>query len=81
MSKRECCDCRENEKTFRNNFHYKCVNDNCENYITPVEFVDFQKDMINQLIDKLNEKHNENLRLKKEIKRLLIKLSMCDITF
>ena len=23
-SKRECSDCRENEKTFRNNLHYKC---------------------------------------------------------
>ena len=81
MSKRECCDCRENDKTFRNNFQYKCVNEHCENYIKPVEFVDFQKDMINQLIDRLNEKHNENLRLKKEIKRLLLKLRMCDITF
>ncbi len=81
MNKRECSDCRENEKTFRNNFNYKCENEYCENYIKPVELVDFQKDMINQLIDRLNEKQNENLRLKKEIKRLLRKLNMCDITF
>jgi uncharacterized coiled-coil protein SlyX len=81
MNKRECSDCRENEKTFRNNFNYKCENDYCENYIKPVELVDFQKDMINQLIDRLNEKQNENLRLKREIKRLLRKLNMCDITF
>ena len=36
MNKRECSDCRENEKTFRNNFNYKCQNDYCENYIKPV---------------------------------------------
>ena len=57
MSKRECSDCRENEKSFRNNLHYKCQNDYCENYIKPVEQkknleqVDFQRDLINQLID------------------------------
>ena len=37
MNKRECSDCRENEKTFRNNMHYKCVNEHCENYIASVK--------------------------------------------
>ena len=35
MGKRECSDCRENEKTFRSNINYKCQNDYCENYIKP----------------------------------------------
>ncbi len=87
MNKRECSDCRENEKTFRNNFNYKCQNDYCENYIKPIELkkslelVDFQRDLINQLIDRINEKDSENLRLKKEVNRLLRKLNMCDLTF
>ena len=87
MNKRECSDCRENEKTFRNNFNYKCQNDYCENYIKPIELkknlelVDFQRDLINQLIDRINEKESENLRLKKEVNRLLRKLNMCDMTF
>lgn len=87
MNKRECSDCRENEKTFRNNFNYKCQNDYCENYIKPIELkknlelVDFQRDLINQLIDRINEKESENLRLKKEVNRLLRKLNMCDLTF
>ena len=87
MNKRECSDCRENEKTFRNNFNYKCQNDYCENYIKPIELkknlelVDFQRDLINQLIDRINKKESENLRLKKEVNRLLRKLNMCDLTF
>ena len=87
MNKRECSDCRENEKTFRNNYNYKFQNDYCENYVKPVEIkknvelVDFQRDLINQLIDRINEKENENLRLKKEVNRLLRKLNMCDLTF
>ena len=87
MNKRECSDCRENEKTFRNNFNYKCQNDYCENYIKPIELkknlelVDFQRDLINQLIDRINEKESENLRLKKEVNRLVRKLNMCDLTF
>ena len=36
MSKRECSDCRDNEKTFINNMYYKCENENCINYIKPV---------------------------------------------
>jgi hypothetical protein len=43
--------------------------------------VDFQRDLINQLIDRINEKESENLRLKKEVNRLLRKLNMCDLTF
>ena len=87
MSKRECSDCRENEKSFRNNLHYKCQNDYCENYIKPVEQkknleqVDFQRDLINQLIERINEKQSENLLLKREINRLITKLNMCDYTF
>ena len=78
---RECSDCRENEKTFRNNMNYKCQNEYCENYIKPIKIVHLQDNIIDQLIEKLNEKKNENLLLKKEIKNLYRKLSMCDETF
>ena len=78
---RECSDCRENEKTFRNNMNYKCQNEYFENYIKPIKIVHFQDNIIDQLIEKLNEKKNENLLLKKEIKSLYRKLSMCDETF
>ena len=87
MNKRECSDCRENEKTFRNNMSYKCQNEYCENYVEPMDLkkqlttLDFHKDLINQLNNKLYETQTENFKLKREINRLIKKLNMCDLTF
>ena len=79
MSKRECCDCRENDKTFRNNFQYKCVNEHCENYITPIketkkiedkkfhclEYIPFLENEIAKLTKEINQLRYENQLIKK----------------
>ena len=74
-SKRECCECRENEKTFRNNLHYKCVSKDCENYIKPVvvdndnklnnsEYVSFLENVISNLTKEINLLRFENQKKK-----------------
>lgn len=30
---RECCDCKENDRSYSFNLYYKCQNDWCDNYI------------------------------------------------
>jgi len=71
MNKRECNDCRENEKTFRNNFHYKCVNEHCENFVSPIkQEKPFNKD------DYIKFLENEISRLTKEINLLNYKNSL-----
>ena len=77
MNKRECSDCRENEKTFRNSMHYKCVNKDCENYIKPIiidndnklnkcEYVSFLENEISKLTKEINLLRFENILLKKK---------------
>ena len=80
MSKRECCDCRENDKTFRNNFQYKCVNEHCENYITPIketkkiednkcrslEYTTFLENEISKLTKEINMLRYENQLIRKQ---------------
>jgi hypothetical protein len=80
MNRRECSDCRENEKTFRNNMQYKCVNDYCENYIAPLketkkiednkfhclEYIGFLENEISRLTKELNLLRYENKILKDE---------------
>ena len=76
MNKRECSDCRENDKPFRNNMNYKCTNENCENYIPPtvvavVNDKQFSKDdyiiFLENEISKLT-KENNLLRYKNSLK-------------
>ena len=81
MSKRECCDCPENDKTFRNNFQYKCVNEHCEKYITPIketkkiednkfhclEYIPFLENEIAKLTKEINQLRYENQLIKKNI--------------
>ena len=67
MNKRECSDCRENEKTFRNNLHYKCVNEHCENYISSIK--ETQKIEIKPFhsVEYISFLENEIAKLTKEI--------------
>ena len=76
MNKRECNDCRENEKTFRNNLNYKCQNDYCKNYIKPVSIkkVRFENDpALNVLIiqsDKICNLYMKIIDLRQQIIKL-----------
>ena len=66
---RECSDCRENEKTFRNNFHYKCVNENCENYIAPIKIIE-------KIEDKPFDKDNYIKFLENQISNLTTEINL-----
>ena len=75
MNHRECADCQENEKTFRNNFNYKCQNDYCENYIKPANKKVWFKDepMLNTLMnqsDKIYNLYVEIIDLRQQIIKL-----------
>ena len=72
---RECLECRENDKQFHTNMHYKCHNENCENYIVPTTVTktmlkppdDYKNKLILELIQQLFEKENEIFMLKHEL--------------
>ena len=75
MNHRECADCRENEKPFRNNFNYKCQNNYCENYIKPSNKKVWFKDepMLNTLMnqsDKIYNLYVEIIDLRQQIIKL-----------